>query len=401
MTILTSLPIALSDRSIMFSMRKWLLLFAAAATLRSETLPSGKIIDDVTCLTDTTQHYALYVPANFTPARKWSVILAYDAGGRGRVAVERYQAAAEKYGYIVAGSNNSRNGPWEVSMAAAAAMTADVEKRFPIDPKRVYTAGMSGGARVAMRLAMDGDINGEKIAGVLASSAGFPDDVRESVGFAVFGSAGTDDFNRQEMRELQRELKSPHRVEVFEGGHTWLPVELATDGVEWMEIQAMKTGRRPRDLKMIDEIVAKRVARAEAQKSNLDQMREWQSIAVDFQGLKDVIQYSGRAAVLERQQDVKDALKAERLEEETELRTQAEVYQYRDRMTNSVNFGKLKNLVMQLLEQSKAAEDSTDRRIARRVLTGLNASSRSIRNPEFQELLNLIRPPGQTANRVQ
>jgi dienelactone hydrolase len=369
------------------------LLLIVAAAMQGESLPLGQIIADVTCLTDSAQHYALYIPSNFTAARKWSVIFAYDAGGRGRTAVERYQAAAEKYGYIVAGSNNSRNGPWEVSMAAAVAMTTDIHKRFPVDPKRVYTAGMSGGARVAMKLAMDSETEVEKIAGVLASSAGFPDDVRESVGFAVFGSAGTDDFNRQEMRELQRDLKSPHRVEVFEGGHTWLPVELATDGVEWMELQAMKTGRRPRDLKLIEAILAKRVARAEAQKSSLEKMREWQSIATDFQGLKDVIQFSGRAAVLERQQDVKDALKAEKSEEEKELRTQAEVYQYRDRMTNSVNFGKLKTLVVQLLDESKAAEDSTDRRIARRVLTGLSASSRSIRNPEFQELLNLIRPP--------
>ena len=39
------------------------------------------------------------------------MILAFDAGDVGGGGVERYQAAAEQYGYIVAGSNNSRNGP--------------------------------------------------------------------------------------------------------------------------------------------------------------------------------------------------------------------------------------------------------------------------------------------------
>ena len=135
---------------------------------RGETLAQGQIIDEVQCAADASQHYALYLPSNFTPLRKWPVILAYDAGGRGRRGVERYIDAAEKYGYIVAGSNNSRNGPWDVSLQAAQAMTADVEKRFTIDPKRVYTAGMSGGARVAMKLAMDSGT----IAGVFASSAG-------------------------------------------------------------------------------------------------------------------------------------------------------------------------------------------------------------------------------------
>jgi len=269
-------------------------------------------------------------------------------------------------------------------------MTADVEQRFPIDPKRIYTAGMSGGARVAMKLAMDS----ESIAGVFASSAGFPDDPRDEVRFPIFGSAGTDDFNHQEMHELDRDLKSPHRIEVFDGGHAWLPVELATDGVEWMEIQAMKAGLRDRDAKEIDEIFAKRVARAEGQAKNVDKMRELRSIAVDFQGMKDVSKFTERAAALERQADVKEALKAERAEEERELRTTAEVYQLRDRMNNAAGFPKLKERVTQLLAQSTSAEDSTDRRIARRVLTGLSASSRSIHNPEFQELLNQIRPTG-------
>ena len=374
------------------------LVLAAVASMtdgwaRGETLPLGQIVDEVQCAADASQRYSLYLPSNFTPQRKWPVILAYDAGGRGRRAVERYKDAAEKYGYIVAGSNNSRNGPWEISMNAAKAMTADVNQRFPIDPKRVYTAGMSGGARVAMKLALDSDT----IAGVFASSAGFPDDPRESVRFPIFGSAGTDDFNHQEMHELDRDLKSPHRVEYFDGGHAWLPVELATDGVEWMEIQAMKSGLRPRDPKLIDSILAKRIARAEAQKSGLDQMREWKSIATDFQGLKDVLQYAGRAAVLEHEADVKESLKAEHLAEERELQTTAELYQLRDRMSNGTSFARLKDRVAQLLAQSKAPEDSTDRRIARRVLTGLNASSRSIRDPAFQELLNQIRPPGAPA----
>jgi hypothetical protein len=166
------------------------------------------------------------------------------------------------------------------------------------------------------------------------------------------------------------------------------------DGVEWMEIQAMKAGLRDRDEKEIDEIFKKRVARAEGQARSVDKMRELRSIAVDFEGLKDVGKFAERAAAFERQVDVKEALKAEREEEDLELRTTAEVYQLRDRMNSAAGFPKLKERVMKLLEQSKSTQDSTDRRIARRVLTGLSASSRSIKNPDFQELLNEIRPPG-------
>jgi pimeloyl-ACP methyl ester carboxylesterase len=380
----------------------WLILgVMVSGAVSAEELPLGQLIDDVQCQEDGSQRYALYVPSTFTPLRLWPVIFVFDPGGHGRTGVERYQAAAEKYGYIVAGSNNSRNGPVQNSLIAAMAMAADVDDRFPLNRERIYTAGMSGGARVAMRLALNFELisgpAGPGVAGVLASSAGFPNGTsfRESVPFPIFGTAGTDDFNHREMSRLERDLISPHRVEVFEGGHTWLPVDLATDGIEWMEIQAMRRGLRPRDPKLVDEIFAKRIARGDAQRSSLEKLRELKSVAIDFKGLKDVAGLAERAAMLEQQQDVKEALTAERSEEERELQITREVYQLRDRLATNNGFATLKERVTTLLSQSRAAEDSPDRRIARRVLTGLRASSGGVRNPEFQELMNQIRSSGQ------
>ena len=247
--------------------KKVIALLMATAAARAAGLPTGQIVDNVECALEASQHYALYLPSNYTPSRQWSVILAFDGGGRGRVPVERYQQAAEKYGYIVAGSLNSRNGPWEVSMNAAKAMTADVKARFSIDPKRVYTAGMSGGARVAMKIALES----RQIAGVFASSAGFfRTEFITRPPFPVFGSAGTDDFNHMEMYQLDRRMTSPHRVLYFEGGHTWLPAELAMQAVEWMELQAMKSGLRPRDTALVDAWFAASVGRIDALQDNAE-----------------------------------------------------------------------------------------------------------------------------------
>ena len=59
---------------------------------------------------------------------------------------------------------------------------------------------------------------------MIASSAGFPDaEPRRSVKFAVFATAGTDDFNYLEMRRLDAALTSPHYLAVFEGGHALPP----------------------------------------------------------------------------------------------------------------------------------------------------------------------------------
>jgi hypothetical protein len=118
----------------MLSMKKkvcWLILaLVASGRASAQDLPRGQIIDDVPCEGDDSQHYALYLPSNFTLERQWPVILVFDPGARGRIGVERYQAAAEKYGYIVAGSNNSRNGSVQVSLNAAMAMAADLDNRF-------------------------------------------------------------------------------------------------------------------------------------------------------------------------------------------------------------------------------------------------------------------------------
>ena len=195
----------------------------------------------VQCADDPAQSYALYLPSTYSPERTWSLLLAFHPAARGRLMVEKFQAAAEQYGYIVAASNNSRNGPYAVSSAAAQAMSADVGRRFSIDPQRVYLAGMSGGARVAMGIALAKN----NIAGVIASSAGYPDSQpRDSVPFAVFSTAGTEDFNYLEMRLLDRKLSSPHFLAVFEGGHTLPPDDVAFDALEWMELQAMQSGRR-------------------------------------------------------------------------------------------------------------------------------------------------------------
>jgi len=367
----------------------------AGGTGSALDLPRGQIIDDVACHDDPAQHYSLYLPSNFTTDRMWPVILAFDAGGRGRRGVERYQAGAERYGYIVAGSNNSRNGPWKPSLDAARAMTADLTGRFPVDLKRIYTAGMSGGARVAMMVALHPELIAGRIhpgvAGVFASSAGFPPgEFRESVAFPIFATAGTDDFNYLEVLNLDRTLRSPHRVVVFEGGHTWLSSETATEAVEWMELQAMTSGIRPRDRTLIDDMFARRMARAERLKSSLAMMRELQSIAQDFRPFKDVTGLTQRAARLAAQPSATAALNLERADEAREQEITGVIVALLEELDIDGGVAKLKERVTGLLDQARALEDSSSRRIARRVLSSLRASTASVRNPELQTLLDRI-----------
>jgi hypothetical protein len=289
--------------------------------------------------------------------------------------VDRYQAAAEQYGFIVAGSNNSRNGM--SSGKAIESMSGDVIARFHVDPRRMYTAGMSGGARVAMSVAL----SSTKVAGVIASSAGYPDgQPRKSLRFPVFATAGTEDFNHLEMRQLDAALTTPHHLAIFEGPHIWLSSALAIEAVEWMEVQAMRSGIKPRDDKELDQLFAKRTAAAAAPATDRDAFLALQSIVSDFDGLKDVAALAARVAALGKSKGVREALKNDRDEDEREMRMLDEVRSAEDRLdtnnqaTRAETLQELRRRWKSLSDQSKAPDDSVDRRLARRVLSSLSAS---------------------------
>ena len=124
---------------------------------------------------------------------------------------------------------------------------------------------------------------------MIASSAGYPDDKpRKTLPFPVFATAGTEDFNHLELRRLDRALTSPHRLAVFEGGHVWLSSDLAIEAVEWMELQAMKSGLKPRDEREIDRLFARRVAAAGQPRTDLARYLSLRAIVEDFDGVRDV-----------------------------------------------------------------------------------------------------------------
>ena len=125
------------------------------------------------------------------------------------------------------------------------------------------------------------------IAGVIASSAGYPDSrVRKTLTFPLFATAGTDDFNHLEMRRLDRELSTTHRLVIFTGGHVWLSSDLALQAVEWMELQAMKAGLKPRDDAEIDRLFASRMAAAGTATTRTPSCAAGDRRG--FQGIKDV-----------------------------------------------------------------------------------------------------------------
>jgi predicted esterase len=355
------------------------------AIAQTESIPKGQIVESVVALNDPSQSYALYLPSKYTPNRKWPVLYAFDPGARGRVPVERYKEASEKYGWIVLGSNNSHNGPWNVVVNAWNAMLTDTHQRFAIDDERTYATGFSGGARAAVRIA----VGCKCLTGVMANGAGFPVDLAPSpqMHFVFFGAAGLDDFNYAELKSLQEPLTKAgitHRFQTFEGRHEWPPLSVATAAIEWMELQAIKARKRPRDDAFINatwQQLLNGATTLEQAKKYYEAYQLYLDLAQSFKGLREVAEIETKVNQLADSRELKAAIR----DEEAQIKKQREL---ESRLSSlmagrdagpSVNESEetfdsgnlLPKILNDLRKQSKAPDDSTQRRIARRVLDGL------------------------------
>ncbi|HXN73330.1 MAG TPA: hypothetical protein VN861_12360 [Candidatus Acidoferrales bacterium] len=293
---------------------------ASPTAAPQQDLQTGVVIAKVSTAAQPGQSYALYIPSHYTHEKRWPIVYVFDPFARGSVPVELMKDAAELYGYIVAGSNNSQNGPWKQSAEAAQAMFHDTHARLAIDDKRIYFAGLSGGARLAASLAQACKC----AAGVLLNSAGFaPASPPTADGtFAVFGTAGSLDFNYPEVVNLDAKLATlhySHAFSEFDGTHNWAPAAIMDQGLAWFRLIAMKQDLELRDTAFVNEQAAevqKRVKAFEAAGDLYASWKEYRQAAETFNGLDGVSasSFRDRAAALEKNKAVRDGAKREEQE---------------------------------------------------------------------------------------
>ena len=134
-------------------------VFLSAGWLAAQDAPPARDIRQLEVPHHQGQSYWMFAPANYTADRAWPILYCLDPGARGRVPVERFAAAAEKAGFLVAGSNNSRNGPMAPVQEAINLMVADthalLHRRFA--PVRGGFLGRgAGGAELGAQRAYRG-----------------------------------------------------------------------------------------------------------------------------------------------------------------------------------------------------------------------------------------------------
>jgi dienelactone hydrolase len=298
-----------------------ILSLIAAAIAHTQKAPApGVVIPGVTCLYDASQSYALYLPSHYSADRPWPIVYAFDPFARGKAPVELYKDVAEKYGYILVGSNNSKNGPTAPATAAAQAVWQDTHRRFSIDKNRVYAMGLSGGARFATSIALY--CYTCAMTGVIAQGATYP--VTKIEGghdtFLYYAAAGDTDFNLPEILQLRRkrndERTAQFKIKVYPGAHQWAPAEVFEDAVEWLGIKAMQAGTEKADPAFISRAfdrTKEEAAAAEQRGDTLTQFYALRSLVSDFKGFTgiSVIEFESRLAAVRNSKAFRDALHRE------------------------------------------------------------------------------------------
>lgn len=186
----------------------------------------GQVVDSVPFSPENTLSY--YVPSTYNEDRSWPVIYAFDPSGRDELAVKTFSSAAEKFGYVVVASDAIRNGSYQENYRHARDLFMKTEEMFKVDSVNRFTAGFSGGARLASAIAgLSNDISG-----VIAAGAGIHSRTASLVQnnpFIFIGLCGDEDFNLMEMQvseTILRGMKYTNELVIFEGKHEWPPSEV-------------------------------------------------------------------------------------------------------------------------------------------------------------------------------
>ena len=234
-----------------------------------DSFTAGKIIDTVICTNDPSQSFALYIPvkSNKQPP---AVVYFFDPHAAGSLPVRKYKALADAYGFILIGSNNSKNGN-SLQQAEAIWQTLynDTKKRLFINNNRIYTAGFSGGAKVAGYVAL----HHSEIKGVIANGAGLPDQTPAgNFNFTFTAITGEGDMNMTDLVAITNDLdktQTRHRLLFFNGKHEWAPEKTMNRAFAGWQLDAMEQHLIAKDEAFISSFVAKsKQTVAEYEKAN-------------------------------------------------------------------------------------------------------------------------------------
>jgi predicted esterase len=205
---------------------------AQPVTYAKDTFGTGTVIPQVPLHIDAAQSYALYLPAGYSDSAKLPVIIFFDPHGEGALPVKLYHQLADKYHFILMGSNNSRNLiDFSQDLVFANNLINEALERYSIDKSKITLMGFSGGAKVALGAGAENPLISTII------YAGSKDDIRPNHAITLLGFAGTRDMNYTDLVQFNWDLKKtqlPHYFVEWKGKHEFPSAEVFNDAFQFL-----------------------------------------------------------------------------------------------------------------------------------------------------------------------
>jgi predicted esterase len=221
-------------------------------TRAKETQPTCRLQNEnftpsETCVTSKKKSpsFEVYIPQNLDYTKKHPWVLALSPGGNGREMFPVWKEACDKYQWILIGSNDSSNNQsFDYSWYFINETIKLAKEQYPVDPERMYVAGMSGGGMMAHYVSHKAP---NLVRGIIVNTCmshvnsqfenrGYFKEPYPENKYAVFLASPTD-FRYDEMKEDKSFLEKlgwKTKWIEFEGGHAYAPAQCYLEAVEWL-----------------------------------------------------------------------------------------------------------------------------------------------------------------------
>jgi len=251
-------------------------------TAQEIEIPLGKIVDSIPTSDTVAGSFALYLPSKFDDKQKWPVIFVFDPQGRGRATAQLFRTIAEKQSYVIASSNlNLKKDSLKNNITRVNSFIRQVDGMLSIDRQQVYIAGLSEGGQLAAALPFVYN----NISGVLAiENAWLNTEYLNTTNKFMFSAIACDERNTMHvLKEIEAYLdKENYPTEMHfytcEDKVEWPDTYVIQNAVAGFTLNAMKEGKRPEDLELLEQLYNNEVEYAQVLRRTRNYYRAFEKL---------------------------------------------------------------------------------------------------------------------------
>ena len=287
----------------------------ASVTVVADTFSISTVLPRIECKKNPALSFALYLPKKYRETKSLPVIIFVDPHGEGALPLYMYSTLAEKYGVILMGSNDSKNGlTFKQATPILHDLVSEAYSRLNADGKEISIAGFSGGAKAALVAASEmSNIHTLIYCGAGLKEIALP--LPPSLGIT-----GIKDMNYTEVIETDGQIennKIPHALLEWNGKHTWSDPQTFENAFYWNQFRAMEKKLISVDLQLVQSFIA---ANKNPENNSLREEKRLLKLIHFLNGVADVSEYNKALVSLQKQQSYFIAKKKESEDLELEMR---------------------------------------------------------------------------------